>query len=175
MNIQKKPAAHEAASSDLESARNLFDAGYHLVNGLLDCDLVSNNPVHCLSPHVLVIENSELVVLRELERCRAGFELVVYRPEMTIGLPKLGFLADLRHREPASERALDVGRQVVFLQHEFYEFLGVFLILGIRKDRANLDGSTIDHWLPAGLLREARGRNQFLVRLLARRTDLRSG
>src|SRR3954471_11426589 len=96
-------------------AGDLLDAGDHLVHGLVDGNLLVEHPVRRLRPHILVIENRELVVLDELEGHRAGLVLVVDRLAMPVLLPELALLRGFRDREPAPERALDVRRQVLLL------------------------------------------------------------
>src|SRR4029453_13619393 len=49
-------------------ARDLLDAGDHLVGGLLRRPAVVDHAAHRLGPYVFVVENRELVVLGELER-----------------------------------------------------------------------------------------------------------
>ena len=97
------------------SARHFLDAGDQLVDRLVDRHLLVDHPVHRLGPGVLVVQDGELLVLGELERQRAGLELVVHRLAMLVGLPERALLAFLGHREPAAERALDVRAEVVLL------------------------------------------------------------
>src|SRR5882762_5364100 len=52
---------------DFASARDFLDAGDHLVDRLLHRPLVGDHAVHRLRPHVLVVEDGELVVPGELE------------------------------------------------------------------------------------------------------------
>src|SRR5215475_8067182 len=95
------------------SARHFLDAGDQLVDRLVDRHLLVHYPVHRLGPGVLVVEDGELVVLGELERRRAGLELLVHRLTMLVGLPERALLAHLGHREPATERALDIGAEII--------------------------------------------------------------
>src|SRR5918997_6890284 len=77
----KGPAAREGRpdGAGLLRARDLLDAGDHLVDGLVDRDLLAHDAVRGLGPDVLVIEHRELVVLGELERHGAGLVLLVDR------------------------------------------------------------------------------------------------
>src|SRR5258708_36050033 len=103
--------------------RDLLDAGDQFVDGLVDRDLFAHHPVHGLGPDVLIVEDGELPVFGEVERLRTAGELGVDRLAMAVGLPERALLACRRHREPASERALDVASKVFLLHHEFHEFL----------------------------------------------------
>src|SRR6516165_10354019 len=96
-------------------ARDLLDAGDQLVDGLVDRDLLADDPVHRLGPDVLVVQDRELPVLGEVERRGAARELGVDRLAVLVGLPERAFLAGLGHREPAAERALDIGADVLLL------------------------------------------------------------
>src|SRR5262245_19719063 len=98
---------------ELRLAGDLLDAAVHLVNGLVDGHLLVDDAVCRLRPDVLVVEDRELVVLRELEGHGAVLVLVVDRPAVRIGLPERLLLRRLGHREPAAESALDVRRQVL--------------------------------------------------------------
>ena len=122
--------------------------------------LLVDDAVHRLGPDVLVVEDRELVVLRELEGHRAVLVLVVDRLPVRIGLPEGLFLRRLGDREPAPERALDIGRQVLFLQQELHELLRRRLVLGVGEDDADLDRGPVDHLLPSGFVREARRADQ---------------
>src|SRR5690348_8876816 len=55
------------------SARHRLDAGDHLIDRLVDRHLFADHPVHGLRPHILVVENSELPILGELEGHGPGF------------------------------------------------------------------------------------------------------
>jgi hypothetical protein len=60
----------------------------------------------------------------------AGGVLVEHRLAVRVGLPERAGLPGLGHREPAAQRALDVRREVFFLQQEGHELLGArFLFL----------------------------------------------
>src|SRR5829696_7607447 len=121
-------------------ARDLLDAGDHLVDGLVDGDFLAHDAVRGLGPDVLVVEHRELVVLGELERHRAGLVLLVDRLAVAVRLPERPLLAGLGDREPAPERALDVRRQVLFLEQEADELFGLRLVLRLAEDRADLHG-----------------------------------
>src|SRR6478609_2633473 len=100
------------ASSTL--TRDLLDAGDQFVDGLVDRHLLAHHAVHRLGPDVLVVEDRELPVLGEVERRGAAGELIVHRLAMPVSLPPRALLAGGRHREPAAERALDVGPEILF-------------------------------------------------------------
>src|ERR1700722_13282691 len=89
--------------------RDLLDARDQLVDRLLHRHLLADDAVHRFRPHILVVENRELVVFGEIKRLGASRELGVGRLAMAIGLPERALLAFDRRREPAAERALDVG------------------------------------------------------------------
>src|SRR4051794_32853270 len=110
-------------------ARDLLDAGDHLVDRLLDRDFLTDDPVHRLGPDVLVVQDGELEVLGEFKRHRAVLELVEHRAAMTILLPERTLLALSGDRKPATERAFDVGPQVFFLHQERQKVLGLLLVL----------------------------------------------
>src|SRR6266498_5399117 len=137
------------------SLHYLLDAGDHLVDRGLDRHLLVHYTVHGLGPDVLVVENSELVVLGELERHGAGVELLVDRLAVRVLLPERTFLRGLGHGEPAAERALHVRRQILLLQQEADEFLGPRLVPGVGEDRAGFDRGAIDLQRASGLLRKA--------------------
>src|SRR5947199_1420500 len=111
-----------------KSTRDLLDAGDQFVDGLVDRHLLAHHAVHRLGPDVLVVQNRELPVLGEVERCGAAGELIVHRLAMPVSLPERALLAGRRHREPAAERALDIGPDVLFLQQELDEFLALGLV-----------------------------------------------
>src|SRR5271168_1795258 len=96
--------------------RDLLDPRDQFVDRLLDRHLFADDAVHCLRPDVLVVQNRELVVLRKIERLGAAGELVVDRSAMAVGLPERALLALDRRREPAAERAFDIGAEVFFLK-----------------------------------------------------------
>src|SRR3982751_5867283 len=79
------PAAVTALAVELmvgcrvRSTSDRLDALDHLVDRLVHRHLVAHDAVHCLGPNVLVVEDGELVVLREFEGHRAGSVLVVDR------------------------------------------------------------------------------------------------
>src|SRR3954447_18335646 len=107
-----------AGRGEIISTRDLLDAGDQFVDGLVDRDLLADDPVHRLGPDVLVVEDRELPVLGEVERRGAAGELGVDRLAVLVGLPERAVLARLRHREPAAERALDIGADILFLEQE---------------------------------------------------------
>src|SRR5882762_5055914 len=94
-----------------ELARDFLEAGDQLVDRLLDRDLLADHAVHRLGPDVLVVEDRELPVLGEVERRGAAGELGPDRLAVSVSLPERARLAFLRHREPAAERAFDIGPQ----------------------------------------------------------------
>ena len=57
-----KPAVLVAAGFGFRLTGNLLDAGDHLVHGFVDWDLVIENAVRSLRPHILIVEDGELVV-----------------------------------------------------------------------------------------------------------------
>src|SRR5215831_8157897 len=69
-------------------ARNLFDPRDQLIHGLVNRHLLVDHAIHCLGPDVLVVENSEFVVLRELERHGAARILVAYRLAVAVLSPE---------------------------------------------------------------------------------------
>src|SRR6266536_2650759 len=154
------------------SLHYLLDAGDHLVDRGLDRHLLVHYTVHGLGPDVLVVENSELVVLGELESHGAGVELLVDRLAVRVLLPERTFLRGLGHGEPAAERALHVRRQILLLQQEADEFLGPRLVPGVGEDRAGFDCGAIHHRRAIGLLRKARGVDQLGIILLSCRAVL---
>src|SRR5712664_4601925 len=120
--------------ASLVSTRNLLDAGDQFVDGLVDRDFFAHHAVHRLGPDVLVVQDGELVVLREVERRRAAGELGVDRLAMTVGLPERALLPGDRYREPAAQRAFDIRLEIFLLQQEFYKFLGLRLVLRGSED-----------------------------------------
>src|SRR5688572_14210537 len=118
------PAARDGSSRVIYSVRlpalacDLLDAGDQLVDRLLDRHLVVDDAAHRLGPDVLVVENCELVVPGELEAHCAVGELIAHRLAMLVAIPECGLLPFQGHREPAAERTLDIGRQVLVLQQE---------------------------------------------------------
>src|SRR5204862_4694012 len=70
------------------SAGERLDARDHLGHRLVDRDLVVAATVHRLGPHVLVVDDRELVVLGEFEVHRARAELVVDRAAVRVVLPE---------------------------------------------------------------------------------------
>src|SRR4051795_12825644 len=92
--------------------RDLLDAGDQFVDRLVDRHLFAHDAVHGLGPHVLIVENGEFEVLGEIERRGAARELGIDRLAMPVGLPEWALLSGCRHREPAAERAFDIGLQV---------------------------------------------------------------
>src|SRR6266542_5890626 len=127
------------------SAGDLLDARDHLVDRLLDRNVVIDDTAHRLCPDVLVVEDRELVVLGEFECHRARAELVEHRLAMRVRLPERALLAALGYREPAAERAFDVRRQVLVLQQERDELLGALLVLRALEDHASLHRRTVYH------------------------------
>src|SRR5947199_5984335 len=89
------------------STRDLLDAGDQFVDGLVDRHLLAHHAVHRLGPDVLVVQNSELPVLGEVERRGSAGKLGMDRLAVAVGLPERARLAGGRDREPAAERALD--------------------------------------------------------------------
>jgi hypothetical protein len=71
-----------AAIGDEEtsSARDLLDACDHLVDRLVDRDLLVDDAVHRLGPDVLVVEDCELVVLGEVRGCSEFNGLSTVKP-----------------------------------------------------------------------------------------------
>src|SRR5258708_7060101 len=65
------------SSAPAWSARDLLDSRDHFVGGLFRRPTVVHDAAHRLGPHVLVVENGELVVLGEFERRGSRAELVV--------------------------------------------------------------------------------------------------
>ena len=112
---------HEVTSPNLP--RDLLDARDQLVDRLLHRHLLADDAVHRLRPHILVVENRELVVLGKIERLGAAGELVVDRLAMAVVLPERALLAFEGRREPAAERAFDIGAEVFFLEQEGDELL----------------------------------------------------
>src|SRR5262249_20784246 len=112
-----------AAALILQLPRDFLQPCDQLVHGLVDRGLLGDHAVHRLGPDILVVENRELPVLGEVERRGAAGELVVDRLAVAIGLPERARLARLGHREPAAERALDIGPHVLLLQQEADELL----------------------------------------------------
>src|SRR5947207_8008650 len=107
------------------STRDLLDAGDQFVDGLVDRHLLAHHAVHRLGPDVLVVQNRELPVLGEVERRGAAGKLIVHRLAMPVSLPERALLAGGRHREPADERALDLGTDILFLQQALDELLAL--------------------------------------------------
>ena len=87
------PRRGERATTSIPLARDLLDAGDHLVGGLLRRPAVVDHAAHRLGPHVLVVEDRELVVLGEFERRRARVELRCAPPCGAVGLPELALRA----------------------------------------------------------------------------------
>src|SRR5207244_2532648 len=126
-----------------------------IVDRLVHGHLFADDSIHRLRPHILVIDDRELVVLGEFEGHRPGVELVVYGGAVPVGLPERALGSGFGHRVPATERALDVRRQVLVLQQERDEFLRTLLVLCTLEDHAGLDRRAIDHLRAVGLVREA--------------------
>src|ERR1700677_551856 len=125
--------------------RDLLDARNQLVDRFLHRHLLADDAVHRLRPHILVVENRELVVLGKIERLGAAGELVVDRLAMAVVLPERALLAFEGRREPAAECAFDIGAKVFFLKQEGDELLRLGLVLGRGEDYAGLDvGAVLD-------------------------------
>src|SRR4051812_20626658 len=71
-----------------ELSRHCLDARDHFVDGLVRRPIVVDDTAHRLGPHVFIVENRELVVLREFEGDRSCAELIEHRFTMRIGLPE---------------------------------------------------------------------------------------
>src|SRR5205814_2433857 len=93
--------------------------------------------------------------------------LIIDRLAMAVGLPERALLARRRHREPAAERALDVGSKVFLLHQEFDELLAFRLVLGVGKDQAGLDVGAVFDRRAVRLIGEGRRDDGFLIGLLA--------
>src|SRR5947207_1803909 len=119
------PTLSPRGEGEIISTRDLLDAGDQFVDGLVDRHLLAHHPVHRLGPDVLVVEDRELPVLGEVERRGAAGELIVHRLAMAVSLPERALLAGRRHREPADERALDLGTDILFLQQALDELLAL--------------------------------------------------
>ena len=65
--------------------------------------------------------------------CVPPVNWVVDRLAMAVGLPERACLACGRHREPAAERALDIGPHVFFLEKEADELLAFSLVFAAVK------------------------------------------
>src|SRR3984893_11276890 len=104
-----QPSPRKRGEGEASSARDFLDAGDQFVDGFIDRHFLAHHAVHRLGPDVLVVQDGELVVLGKVERLRASGELVIDRLAMAVGLPERALLACSRHREPAAERALDIG------------------------------------------------------------------
>src|SRR5882757_11553097 len=113
----------------LALTRDFLEAGDQFVDGLFDRHLLADHAVHRLGPDILIVQDGELVVPGEVERLGAAGELGVDRLAMAVSLPERALLARGRDREPAAERALDIGPKVFFLHQEFDEFLAFRLVL----------------------------------------------
>src|SRR4051794_20680364 len=100
-------------------ARNLLEPRNQFVDGLFDRHLLADHAVHRLGPDILIVQDGELVVPGEVERLGAAGELGVDRLAMAVSLPERALLARRRDREPAAERALDIGPKVFLLHQEF--------------------------------------------------------
>src|SRR5271154_7086215 len=111
-------ATRRTASGTRNLPRDLLDARDQLVDGFLDRHLLADDAVHRLRPHILVVENRELVVLGKIKRLCAAGELVVDGLAVTVGLPERALLTFDRRREPAAECTLDIGAEVFFLKQE---------------------------------------------------------
>src|SRR5262245_46991270 len=103
------PYARERYCFRPSVAGHFLDAGDHVVDGLLDRHLVGDDGVDGLHPDVLVVEGGELVVLAHLVTTDAGEELVAHGAAMHVAIPERGLLRRGLDREPAAERAFDVG------------------------------------------------------------------
>src|SRR6516164_7302422 len=106
---------------------HLLDARDHLVDSLLDRHLVSDDVVHGLRPDILVVQHGELVVLAHLVASDARRELIALGAAMGVAVPEGGFLGRGLDREPAAERAFDVGLEVFVAQQECHKLLGAVL------------------------------------------------
>src|SRR5437773_1474166 len=155
------------------STRDLLDAGDQFVDGLVDRHLLAHHAVHRLGPDVLVVQNRELPVLGQVERRGAAGELVVHRLAMTVSLPERALLAGGGHREPAAERALDIGPDVLFLQQELDELLALGLVLGDREHQPGLDVRAVLDRRTVRLVREGGGDDGLVIVLLAERALFR--
>src|SRR6187402_150606 len=156
-------------SASSTSTRDLLDAGDQFVDGLVDRHLLAHHAVHRLGPDVLVVEDRELPVLGEVERRGAAGELIVHRLAMPVSLPERALLACRRHREPAAERAFDIGPKVFLLHQELDELLALGLVLGGGEHQSGLDvGAVLDRGA-VRLVGEGRGDDGLVVVLLAQR------
>src|SRR5215475_3476173 len=144
-------------------ACDFLDAGNQLVRRLLNRNLLADHAVHGLGPDVLVVQDGELPVLGEIKRRGAALELVVDRLAMPVGLPEGALLAGLRDREPAAERTLDIGTDVLLLEQEADELLALRLVLGACEDQAGLDVGAV---LDGGSIRRLRERGRDDVLLI---------
>src|SRR5436309_2713886 len=101
--------------ASFSSTRDRLEAGDQFVDGLVDRNLLAHHPVHRLRPDVLAVQDRELPVLGEVERRGAAGELGPDRLPVPVSLPERARLACGGDREPAAERAFDVGPQIFFL------------------------------------------------------------
>ncbi len=92
---------------------------------------------------------------------------------MPVSLPERALLAGGGHREPAAERALDVGTEVFFLHQELDELLALGLVLGRREHQSGLDVGAVLDRRAVRLVREGRGDDDLVIVLLAERALLR--
>src|SRR6516164_11244164 len=92
---------------------------------------------------------------------------------MAVSLPERALLARDRHREPAAERAFDVGPNVLFLLQEFYELLALGLVFGGREHQPSLDIGAVFDGRAIRRLREGAGDDLLLIGLFAGRALLR--
>src|SRR4051812_48825064 len=79
------PSSGSGRGGNPTSASHLLDAGDHLVRRFFRRPAVVHHTAHSLGPYVLVVEDRELVILHELERHRAGVELVIHRLARGVG------------------------------------------------------------------------------------------
>src|SRR5438132_9352005 len=158
--------AKTASTPTFPSPRDFLDAGYHLVDRLLHRPPVGDDAVHRLRPHVLVVEDGELVVPGELEGHRPGRKLVVHHLAVRVLGPVLARGGRLRRRLPAPESALDVRRQVLVAHQEGDELLAALLVARALEDHSHLDRGAVLHRLAVGLVREAGRGDQLVVVLL---------
>ena len=127
-------------------ARDLLDAGDHLVDRLVDRHLLVDDAVHRLGPDVLVVEHRELVVLGELERRRAGLELVVHGLAVRVGLPERRSAApalvtgNQRPSEPST-----YGVRFSSSSRNATNSLAALLVLRVLEDHAGLHRRAVDH------------------------------
>src|SRR6516164_9223502 len=110
---ESRPRQRRPDSLDVLT-RDFLDAGNQFVHRLVHRNFLADHAVHRLGPDVLVVQDGELPVLGEVERRGAAGELIVDRLAMAVSLPERALLARNRDREPAAERALDIGADVLF-------------------------------------------------------------